>query len=129
MAPPQLERVHTVRQWPPVLILTLIRNKATQNNWLEKVHTKMLQTERLLVDGTQHYLLYGVIVHHGPTIQVGHYTAYVRRAGDIWLHCDDEQAPRVVQLQEVLDAQAYLLLYQRERLAEAAPLVEDIQIL
>ena len=68
-------------------------------------------------------------LHDGSTLRVGHYTAYVRGAGDSWLHCDDEQTPRVVLLQEVLDAQADLLLYQRERLPEAAPPVEDIQIL
>ena len=128
--PAQVQRFETVTQWPPVLILTLMRFKTTDNNELAKLNTKMLHAERLfLEDQTIHYRLYGVVVHHGSALRVGHYTAYVREAGDSWLHCDDEQTPRVVLLQEVLDAQAYLLLYQRERLAEDAPLVEDVQIL
>ena len=107
-----------------------MRFKKIENNGLAKVNTKMLHAERLLLaDQTNHYRLYGVIVHHGSTLRVGHYTAYVRGAGDSWLHCDDEQTPRVVLLQEVLDAQAYVLLYQRESVAEEDPQEEDVQIL
>ena len=115
---PQPENFHTVTHWPPVLVLTLKRF----TGGLQKITTEMEHTERLLLDGTHHYLLWGVLVHGGPKIDNGHYTAYVRREGALWLLCDDEQTPKIVPLAQVLAAQAYMLLYQRDSIAyEGAP--------
>ena len=45
------------------------------------------------------------------------------------VHCDDLSAPQVVPLQDVLNAQAYVLMHQRESFAEDATLVDDVEIL
>jgi hypothetical protein len=46
----------------------------------------------------------------------------VRREGALWLLCDDEQTPKIVPLADVLAAEAYMLLYQRDNIAyEDAP--------
>ena len=34
------------------------------------------------------YKLYGLIIHHGMSINGGHYTAYIK-VNDIWYHCND----------------------------------------
>ena len=115
-----------VVKWPPVLVLTLKR-WAYAKGVLTQISTKVHHDERLLLaDQANHYRLCGLIVHHGEA-GGGHYTAYVRGPGDSWLHCDDECPPRDVPPQEVLNAEAFVLMYQRESLAPDAVLVDYIQ--
>ena len=68
--------------------------------------------------------LTGVVVHHGPTVQEGHYTAFVRDANhpDTWWEADDADV-RQVPLTKVLAAEAYLLFYSYEGTAMAAEAV------
>ena len=87
----------------------------------------MHYAERLLLaDQTNHYRLCGLLVNHGEA-GGGHYTAYVRGPGGSWLHCDDECPPLRVPLQEVLNAEAFVLMYQRESLAPDAAQVDYVQ--
>ena len=58
------------------------------------------------------YSLRAVVVHHG-NVGVGHYTAYVRSFDNFWYHCDDDEQPRQVNIGEVLQAEAYMLFYER----------------
>ncbi|VEN36958.1 unnamed protein product [Callosobruchus maculatus] len=58
------------------------------------------------------YSLFAVINHLGTSINVGHYTAYVRQQRDIWYKCDDHIITRA-DLKEVLDSEGYLLFYHK----------------
>jgi ubiquitin carboxyl-terminal hydrolase 20/33 len=67
------------------------------------------------VGGGCHYALTGVIVHAG-SLRGGHYYAFVRPdpAADVWFCCDDEFVQQV-DSRAVAAAQAYCLVYTRER--------------
>eukprot|EP01048_Picozoa_sp_COSAG05_P021663 COSAG05_NODE_4063_length_1691_cov_1.011307_1_plen_274_part_00 len=96
----------------------------------EKVSEKKMQEgrppKRLSRLLQSDYTLQAVVVHFG-TLDRGHYIAYVRcmaaaeaggglgeAAGDIWFKCDDSTVTKVSE-QEVLNSEAYLLFYVRER--------------
>lgn len=62
------------------------------------------------------YNLCGIIMHHGTTINSGHYTAYVK-VNNLWYHCNDITV--AVDLDFDLNdidirSNCYLLLYQKE---------------
>lgn len=57
------------------------------------------------------YKLYSVICHEG-LLNGGHYLSYIRRM-DCWYQCNDN-AVRIVQLEDVLKSPAYLLFYHKE---------------
>ena len=65
------------------------------------------------------YDLYGVVVHFGNHLSLGHYVAFVRDR-DRWFLCDDrnitEVSPGVV-----FGQMAYLLFYQRRRPGDPSP--------
>ena len=125
-AGPHVQKIEDPVQWPPVLILTLKRWAWKQNS-LRKQNTKVHHGERLrIADQSNHYRLCGLIEHHGVA-GGGHYTAFVRGPGDTWIFCDDACPPLVVPLHRVLNAEAYVLMYQRESLAPDAVLVDYIQ--
>ena len=91
--------------------------------------TKTRLAERLiLLEQTNHYRLCAIIVHHGAITTSSYYTAYVRAANDRWLCCDDALTPRVVPFQEVSDAEAYVLMYEREGDDNDAFLVPTVDI-
>ena len=59
------------------------------------------------------YQLRAVVVHQGG-YGGGHYVAYVRGSDDRWWFCNDRADPRVVvDINEVLRQQAYMLFYER----------------
>jgi len=60
-------------------------------------------------DVKYNYSLYAVIVHSG-VLHGGHYTCYVKRSDGEWYFCDDASIRRV-EIDEVLQAQAYMLFY------------------
>ncbi|XP_074040933.1 ubiquitin carboxyl-terminal hydrolase nonstop [Leptinotarsa decemlineata] len=62
------------------------------------------------------YSLFAVINHLGTSINVGHYTAYIRHQRDYWYKCDDHVITRA-NLKEVLDSEGYLLFYHKHVLA------------
>jgi len=64
----------------------------------------------------QHHLYdcFCVIVHKG-TLDSGHYIAYLRKGPDQWFKTDDRTITRA-SIQEVINANAYLLFYIRQRL-------------
>jgi uncharacterized UBP type Zn finger protein len=55
------------------------------------------------------YDLYAVVNHHGE-MNTGHYTAYIRTSETTWYLFDDAKVS-LVKEKEVLESQAYLLLY------------------
>ena len=72
------------------------------------------------------YELLGVVIHKGE-IDSGHYINYVRE-NDCWFKCDDDKITNV-SLREVLDQEAYLLLYGRRQLLYRAAAPEDAETL
>ena len=58
------------------------------------------------------YHLRGVIQHHGPEANGGHYTSYVRASDNFWYHCDDNHSPQRVPVEQMLAAEAYVLIYE-----------------
>ncbi|KAG9459182.1 hypothetical protein H6P81_003690 [Aristolochia fimbriata] len=65
-------------------------------------------------EGDYKYHLYGVLVHAGWSTHSGHYYCFVRTSSGMWYSLDDN---RVVQVSEkrVLEQQAYMLFYARDR--------------
>jgi hypothetical protein len=57
------------------------------------------------------YVLKAVVVHHGNAFE-GHFTAYRRLDGRLWVHISDGVVNRVSE-DEVNRAQAYMLFYER----------------
>ena len=64
--------------------------------------------------GEEAYDLRAVVMHEGSdSLDRGHYTAYVRdNAGD-WYFCDDSAKPLRCSIVYVLQAEAYMLFYER----------------
>jgi hypothetical protein len=58
------------------------------------------------------YKLYGVLVHLGYTSHSGHYYSYVRGPNNVWYKADDQQV-NIVQSQDALEQNAYILFYNR----------------
>mmetsp|Transcript_22884 Transcript_22884/g.55533 ORF Transcript_22884/g.55533 Transcript_22884/m.55533 type:complete len:122 (-) Transcript_22884:3747-4112(-) len=56
------------------------------------------------------YALSAVVVHHGASAQVGHYTAFTKTSGGTWYLKDDEFVQRSSQA-VATNQQAYLLFY------------------
>ncbi|RYR76829.1 hypothetical protein Ahy_A01g001363 isoform B [Arachis hypogaea] len=65
-------------------------------------------------EGDVKYSLYGVLVHSGSSTHSGHYYCYVRTSNDMWYTLDDNRVYNVSE-REVLNQQAYMLFYVRDR--------------
>ena len=59
------------------------------------------------------YKLRAVVEHRGLTLNCGHYIAYVRANDDRWYLCNDDAKPLQCDERKVLQAQAYMLFYER----------------
>ncbi|CAK8564304.1 unnamed protein product [Lathyrus sativus] len=75
-------------------------------------------------DGGVHYSLYGVLVHSGYTTHSGHYYCYVRTSNNMWYTLDDNWVKHASE-REVLNQQAYMLFYVRDR-KSIAPKKPDV---
>ena len=104
------------RAWPRVLIINFKRWKTYFHNGVhraEKLSTQInFEVLMRVPEGTLPYHLRGVIEHHGTAANGGHYTSYVRSSNNSWYHCNDSCSPRHVPTEQVLSAQAYLLIYE-----------------
>eukprot|EP00042_Codosiga_hollandica_P049875 m.586785 g.586785 ORF g.586785 m.586785 type:complete len:142 (-) comp57979_c0_seq28:62-487(-) len=69
-----------------------------------------------LPDDAFHYSLFAVVNHKGD-LQLGHYTCFVKLAqpGSQWFCCDDETVASA-SVHEVLNSEAYMLFYIKNRL-------------
>ena len=111
---------------PPLLILQLMRFDYAPGPTGEfaeyKITRKIKTEERFRLPGGwvsdtspdvgAGYRLVATVTHHGAKMAAGHYTADVCREGT-WLRFDDESVG-VVEVDEVLGGEAYLLFYRRE---------------
>ena len=99
----------SVIRWPLVLTLGIRRTDASS----QKIFKHISFEVTLSVTDDTTYNLRGVVVHHGDSVTVGHYTAYVCGLDGKWFHCNDDMQPRHVEMAEVISAQAYLLFYEK----------------
>jgi uncharacterized UBP type Zn finger protein len=102
-------------RWPPVLFLSFKRWKySAQTGTLQKLGEGFevtFETVLQVHECNHFYQLRGVIEHHGSA-GGGHYTSYVRSYDNYWYFCDDDQNPKRASIQDVLGAQAYVLVYE-----------------
>ncbi|XP_020588084.1 ubiquitin carboxyl-terminal hydrolase 18-like [Phalaenopsis equestris] len=109
----------TVHQAPNVLTITL---KRFQSGRFGKLNKRITFPENLDLtpymsasgDDTDHYTLYGVIVHLDMLNAsfFGHYICYTKDYRGIWYKIDDCKVIKV-EVEEVLSQAAYMLLYHR----------------
>lgn len=59
------------------------------------------------------YSLYAVVNHEGKSIDVGHYTSFVRHTKNFWMKCDDINLIPY-SIDRVLSSEAYLLFYHKK---------------
>ncbi|XP_075927484.1 ubiquitin carboxyl-terminal hydrolase 36-like [Petromyzon marinus] len=102
---------------PNVLIVTIKR----YDEFGHKIDREFLFPEKLdirpfmssqVVQESQLYSLYSVIVHHGTTTNSGHYYSYNKVSNGSWFRMDDADVEPVAK-SEVLQDQAYILFYMR----------------
>ncbi|CAJ2649580.1 unnamed protein product [Trifolium pratense] len=76
-------------------------------------------------DGDCKYSLYGVLVHSGFSTHSGHYYCFVRTSNNMWYTLDDSRVSHVSE-SKVLEQQAYMLFYVRDRKSVAPSKPVDI---
>ena len=81
------------------------QEQLTIDTSLKNVNTASKEAVKVL------YLLAGVVVYEGKTIQGGHYVSYVKKFGQ-WYRTDDVRVTKVSPF-EATHQQAYLLSYQK----------------
>lgn len=74
----------------------------------------MAQRNDERISGDCRYSLYAVINHIG-SLDIGHYTAYIRHHKDVWVKCDDHIITKAT-LKQVLDSEGYMLFYHKKLL-------------
>ena len=99
----------SVEWWPTVLTIGIKRF----DNRLQKISKPVSLQLTLAATSGITYDLRGVVVHHGESLNAGHYGVYVCGLASKWFYCSDELQPRHVPVAEVLSAQAYLLFYEK----------------
>ena len=98
---------------PRVLVLHLKRWEFIRElRRAEKINTTVSYETLFPLDAGNVYELCSVVVHHG-NVGGGHYTAFVRAGDLLWYDCNDAAPPRACSVDEVLNATAYMLFYQR----------------
>ena len=101
-------------QWPKVLLVTLKRWTHDGAHQLRKISTEVDFETVLNIDmGVKVYHLRGLVEHRGATAGMGHYVSYVRAPDHVWYFCDDGHSPQRVSIKTVLQAQAYVLVYEQ----------------
>ncbi|KAK7388365.1 hypothetical protein VNO78_23181 [Psophocarpus tetragonolobus] len=76
-------------------------------------------------DADVKYSLYGVLVHSGSSTHSGHYYCYVRTSNSMWYTLDDNRVSLVSE-REVLNQQAYMLFYVRDRKSNVPRKLVDV---
>lgn len=61
------------------------------------------------------YQLYGIICHHGESIESGHYTAFIKDDNDNWFLCDDERISKedIIQIVKKYARNMYVIVYKK----------------
>ena len=109
-----VRRSVTPTVWPQTLILSLKRFRSEFEDGVIKVKKVLthvsFETLLLVQNDMMPYHLKGVIQHHGRHAAGGHYNCHVRASDNHWYSCDDHRRPVRNNTDEVLKAQAYVLV-------------------
>ncbi|VAI86399.1 unnamed protein product [Triticum turgidum subsp. durum] len=118
-------QIQLVTKLPPVLTIQLKRftNALSKTrghvSFKEILHVEPFMDPSSEDKGNSSYRQVGVIEHHGHTLNVGHYAAYVRAGrkeqssgSSSWV-CATDRVIKEVPLKEVLGCEAYMLFYER----------------
>ena len=106
-------------RWPRVLCVQLKRFAYSRRDGSQrKVLTLVQWQEYENFHGGQQACPYRLrcVVNHGG-MRSGHYTSYIRGHCGEWYLCNDAEAPRRVNLREVLGCEGYMAFYEREGVA------------
>ena len=108
-------REQIICNWPQVLCVAIKRFTSVGVNVVKLAHAVSFP-EVLARTGTRPtYRLRSICLHHGNSLNAGHYTACAR-TDDGWFHCDDyPRKPERITIEEVLSKQnVYGLFYERD---------------
>jgi ubiquitin carboxyl-terminal hydrolase 10 len=110
---------------PPILIIQLKRfiykqNSSTKQLELHKI-TRPLRIPLELIlsqnNSSFNYKIYGLVNHHGSSLNSGHYTSIIRTTNDSWSSFDDDTNIQSVNnnIETILNqnSSSYLLFYER----------------
>jgi ubiquitin C-terminal hydrolase len=71
------------------------------------------------------YKLMSVVMHHGISLQSGHYTCYAYNTeSDAWIHFNDSRVT-IAEEEDVTESEAYMLFYQRSYEVSTKLMFED----
>ena len=113
------ERYYSLGKMPKVLIFHMKRFRHFGGDVMGYGHdsgvkiTKFVDFEEFYNFNGETFKLYSVLMHHGSSLNFGHYTSYVRsEIDDNFYHCDDKFVEKVPKA-DVFTAQAYVLFYRK----------------
>jgi ubiquitin carboxyl-terminal hydrolase 22/27/51 len=75
--------------------------------------TKSPDSDQTLNRASAKYSLYAVVNHEGRSIDVGHYTSFIRHSKNYWIKCDDLNLIPY-SFERVLSSEGYLLFYHKK---------------
>lgn len=102
---------------PRILVIHLVRFRTARDHETGTLEIRKTHDHVAFTDSLQHrhspaYTLRAVLVHNGA-YGSGHYFAYVRSLRNDWFLCNDSVvSQRIVDVQRVFSAQAYMLFYE-----------------
>ena len=62
---------------------------------MDSIMSKNIDNQTKLIDYSDSYSLYSVVVHSGLTSETGHYYSYCKNEADEWFHCNDTRITKV----------------------------------
>lgn len=110
----QITRVYRVVEAPQVMCLNLKRfcEPSAKGRRAKNDAAVRFPLEGLELSGSS-YRLRATVLHHGPAMGKGHYSCYaLNDEAEAWYHFNDEDVQQVGP-EEVMEAEAYMLFYER----------------
>ena len=106
----RVRNVELVR-FPKTLVLHLKSWSQNAHGGWAKNHSHVEFTFEMDLSSSKHYKLRSLVVHSGNA-GGGHYTAFVRTDEHCWKKYNDAALPMEVEFAAVLQAEAYMLMYE-----------------
>ncbi|XP_050390499.1 ubiquitin carboxyl-terminal hydrolase 22 isoform X3 [Patella vulgata] len=104
------KKISTFVSFPDELDMTPFMSSSRNDN--NGFSNQIIQDMPTSLSCDNKYSLFAVVNHCG-TIEVGHYTCYIRLHKDQWFKCDDHMITKAT-ITEVLNSEGYLLFYHKQ---------------